>query len=344
MTHFVGLDVSQKMTAICVVDKDGRRIWRGQCLSDPEGIGVALHRYAGVDSKIGIETGAMTPWLVHGLRDLGFDVVCLDARHARAALKMQINKTDQNDAEGLAQIVRTGWYRSVHVKSFDSHRARAILGARTQLVGMTTRLSNHIRGVLKTFGLLPGTMRGLPFDRKVEALLEGRFDIALIVRPMLVAWRQLRVQVAAFDKAIRAIVRSSAASRLLMSVPGIGVLSALAYVSTVEDPSRFSRSRSVGAHLGLTPRQYQSGEVDRSGRISRCGDALTRTLMYEAAGVILTRLKKESSLRDWAAAIARRSGPGKARVALARKLSVVLHSIWRSGEPFRWSEPVRAAA
>jgi transposase len=269
MSHFVGLDVSQKMTAICVVDKDGRRIWRGQCPSVPEQISVALRRYAGDNARIGIETGAMTPWIVHELRNLGFEVICLDARHARAALKMQINKNDQNDAEGLAQIVRTGWYRSVHVKSFDSHRARAILGARTQLVGMTTRLSNHIRGVLKTFGLL----------------------------------------------------------------------SALAYVSTVEDPSRFARSRSVGAHLGLTPRQYQSGEVDRSGRISRCGDTLTRTLLYEAAGVILTRVKKASGLRDWAAAIAKRSGPGKARVALARKLSVILHSIWRSGEPFRWSEP-----
>jgi transposase len=256
---------------------------------------------------------------------------------------MQINKNDQNDAEGLAQIVRTGWYRSVHVKSFDSHRARSILGARTQLVGMTTRLSNHIRGVLKTFGLLPGVMRGLPFDRKVEVLLEGRSDVAPIVRPMLVAWRQLRVQIAAFDKAIRAMVRMNGASRLLMSVPGVGVLSALAYVSTVEDPSRFARSRSVGAHLGLTPRQYQSGEVDRSGRISKCGDTLTRTLMYEAAGVILSRVKKASGLRDWAAAIAKRSGPGKARVALARKLAVILHSIWRSGEPFRWSEPKNAA-
>jgi hypothetical protein len=194
----------------------------------------------------------MTPWLVHELRTLGLEVVCLDARHARAALKMQINKTDQNDAEGLAQIVRTGWYRSVHVKSFESHRARALLGARIQLTGMATRLSNHIRGVLKTFGLLPGAMRGLPFDRKVEGLILDRSEVALIVRPMLVAWRQLREQIAVFDKAIRVLAKSNTACRLLMSVPGIGVLSALAYVSTVENPARFVRSRSVGAHLGLS--------------------------------------------------------------------------------------------
>jgi transposase len=186
-------------------------------------------------------------------------------------------------------------------------------------------------------------MRGLPFDRKVEALLLDRSDVALIVRPMLVAWRQLREQIAVFDKAIRVLVRSNSACRLLMSVPGIGVFSALAYVSTVEDPVRFSRSRSVGAHLGLTPRQYQSGEVDRSGRISKCGDTLARTLLYEAAVVILTRLKKASSLKDWGHSIARRSGNGKARVAVARKLSVILHSVWRSGQPFLWSDHANAA-
>jgi len=175
----------------------------------------------------------------------------------------------------------------VHVKSLDAHRARALLGARTQLVGMTTRLSNHIRGVLKTFGMLPGAMRGLPFDRRVEELLAGRDDLAPVVRPMLVAWRQLREQIAAFDKAVRALAKASPTCRLLMSVPGIGVLSVLAYVSTVEDPERFARSRSVGAHMGLTPRQYQSGEVDRSGRISKCGDTLARTLLYEAAVVLL---------------------------------------------------------
>ena len=338
MNRCVGLDVSQELTAICVVDETGRRLWRGQCVTDPERIGRVLRKYAGDEARVGLETGPMTPWLVHELRGRGLDVTCLDARHAHAALKMQLNKTDQNDAEGLAQIMRTGWYRSVHVKSLDAHRARALLGARAQLVGMTTRLSNHIRGVLKTFGLLPGAMRSLRFDRRVEALLADRNDLAPIVRPMLMAWRQLREQTAAFDKAVRALAKSNPTCRLLMSVPGIGVVSVLAYVSTVEDPARFARSRSVGAHMGLTPRQYQSGEVDRSGRISRCGDALARTLMYEAAVVILTRVKRVSSLKDWAQAIAKRSGAGKARAALARKLSVVLHSIWRSGEPFRWSE------
>ncbi len=343
MTHYVGLDVSQRMTAICVVDEAGRRIWRGECRTVPEQIECVVRRYAGEDSRIGIETGAMTPWLVHELRDRRLDVVCLDARHARAALKMQINKTDQNDAEGLAQIMRTGWYRPVYVKSFEAHRARALLGARSQLIGMTTRLSNTIRGTLKTFGLLPGSARGQPFDRRVESLLEDRADLAPIVLPMLTAWRQLREQIKVLDKSVQAIVKRSASCRLLMSVPGIGRLSVLAYVSTVEDPTRFARSRSVGAHLGLTPKRYQSGEIDRSGRISRCGDSLARTLMYEAAVVILTRVKRASRLKDWALAIARRSGSGKARIALARKLSVILHSMWRSGQPFHWADPVTAA-
>jgi len=352
MTRFVGLDVSHKLAAICVVDETGRRLWRGQCATDPGQIERAVRGHAGEGAKIGVETGPMTPWLVHELRARGLDVVCFDARHASAALKMQMNKTDQNDAEGLAQIMRTGWYRPVHVKSLDAHRARALLGARAQLVGMTTRLSNHVRGVLKTFGMLPSAMRGLPFDRCVEELLADRDDLAPIVRPMLAAWRQLREQVAVFDKAVRALAKADPTCRLLMSVPGIGVLSVLAYVSTVEDPARFARSRSVGAHMGLTPRQYQSGEVDRSGRISRCGDMLARTLLYEAAVVILARVKRASRLKDWAQAIAKRSGPGKARVVLARKLSVsgeplgstILHSIWRSGEPFRWSEQERVQA
>lgn len=337
MPHHVGLDVSLKTTAICVVDEQGRRLWRGVCATDPEAISARVLKHAGADAKVGIETGAMTPWLVHGLRSAGFDVACLDARRVKAALQLRLNKTDENDAEGLAQVMRTGWYRPVHVKSLDAHRARALLGARAQLVGMTTRLSNMIRGVLKTFGLLPGAGRGLRFDRRVEALLEDAPEIGLIVHPLLATWRQLREQIAVFDKAVQRQVRADPVCRLLMTVPGIGALSSLAYISTVEDPRRFSRSRAVGAHLGLTPRRYQSGETDRSGHISRCGDGLARTLMYEAAIVILHRVKRPLYVKDWAAAIERRSGPGKARVALARKLSVILHSVWRSGEPFRWA-------
>ena len=186
-------------------------------------------------------------------------------------------------------------------------------------------------------------MRGVPFDRRVEAMLADRDDIAPIIQPMLVAWRQLRQQVATFDKAVRRLVKSSPACRHLMGIPGIGVLSVLAYVSMIEDPARFGRSRSVGAHLGLTPKRYQSGEIDRSGRISRCGDTLARTLLYEAAVVILARVKRASSLKEWARGIAKRSGNGKARVALARKLSVILHSVWRSGQPFRWPEHANLA-
>src|SRR3954466_3680211 len=241
MPHYVGLDVSQKTTAICIVDEQGRRLWRGVCATDPGPISARVSKHAGIDAKVGIETGSMTPWLVHGLRGAGLNVQCLDARRVKAALQMQLNKTDENDAEGLAQIMRTGWYRSVHVKSLDAHRARALLGARAQLVGMTTRLSNHIRGLLKTFGLLPGAMRGLPFDRRVEALIADRDDLAPIARPMLVAWRQLREQIATFDKEVRALARKDPTCRLLMSVPGIGVVSVLAYVSTVEDPARFAR-------------------------------------------------------------------------------------------------------
>jgi transposase len=337
MTNYVGLDVSQKTTTLCIVDGEGHRQWRGECVTSPEHIAQAVLQHAGAKASIGIETGPMTPWLVHELRSRGLDVICLAARHARAALRMQLNKTDRNDAEGLAQIMRTGWYRAVHVKSFDAHRARALLGARLQLVGMVTRLSNHIRGVLKTFGMLPGSVRGGSFAERVELLVAERPDVAPIVRPMLAAWSKLREQVTAFDKAVRTEVKQNRECRLLMSVPGLGPITVLAYVSAIENPNRFRRSRLVGAHLGLTPRRYQSGDVDRSGHISKCGDTLARLCLYEAATVIMTRIKRPLDLKVWAAKIAKRSGTNKARVALARKLAVILHSIWRTGEPFRWS-------
>ena len=221
MPHYVGLDVSQKTTSICVVDEQGRRLWRGVCTTHPDPIATRVLRHAGEDAKIRIETGSMTPWLVHGLRAAGLDVTCLDARRVKAALQMRLNKTDENDAEGLAQVMRTGWYRAVHVEITRCTSAqRSTGGACAKLVGMTTRLSNMIRGVLKTFGLLPGAGRGLRFDRKVEALLEGTPDLEQIVRPLLATWRQLREQIAVFDKAVLQQVRADPVCRLLMTRAG----------------------------------------------------------------------------------------------------------------------------
>ena len=207
---------------------------------------------------LGLETGPLTPWLVHALRQLGHAVVCLDARAAHAALSTRVNKNDRNDAEGLAQILRMGWYRPVHIKSYEACRTRALLAARAQLVGMTIRLPNQVRGILKVFGIIVEGARGAPFASRVEELMSDRPDLQEIVRPLLEAWRVLRSKVAGFDAALRAMAKARAQCRLLMTVPGVGALTALAFVSAVDDPERFTRSRAVGAHFGLTPRQHQS--------------------------------------------------------------------------------------
>ena len=341
--RFVGLDVSQRSTSICILDGQGARVWRGKCATDPAAIEEVIRLRAGGATRIGLETGPLTPWLAHELRSRGLEVVCLDARQARAALALRPNKTDANDAEGLAQILRLGWHRSVHVKSYDAHRVRAALGARMQLVNMVTELSNHVRGVLKVFGLVVEGARGGVFADRVETLVADRPEVAAVVRPMLDAWRGLRRQVAAYDVALRAEARSRREVRLLMSVPGVGAITALAYASAVENPARFGSSRGVGAHFGLTPRRHQSGEVDRTGAISRWGDSLVRTYLYEAANVLLGRVKRWSALRAWAVRLAQRAGGTKARVALARKLAVTMHAVWRSGEPFRGTAEPRAA-
>jgi transposase len=341
--RFVGLDVSQRSTSVCILDGQGNRMWRGKCPTDPAAIAEVIRTRAGGPARLGLETGPLTPWLVHELRGRGLAVVCLDARQARAALALRPNKSDANDAEGLAQIPRLGWHRSVHVKSYAAHRLRATLGARMQLGNMVTELSNHVRGVLKVFGLVVEGARGGVFADRVEAPVADRPEVAAVVRPTLEAWRGLRRQVAAYAVALRAEAKERHETRLPMSVPGVGAITALAFAGAVEDPERFGRSRDVGARFGLTPRRHQSGEVDRTGEISRWGDGLVRTYLFEAATVLLRRVKRWSALKAWAVRLARRAGETKARVALARKLAAVMHAIWRGGQPFRWTAEPRAA-
>jgi transposase len=341
--HYVGLDVSLEITSICVVDDKGIVVWRGKCATTPEAITEAVRTYAPAAVRVGLETGQLSNWLTLNLRRRGLPVVCLDARHAKAALSLQINKTDANDALGLAQIVRTGWYREVAVKSMDAHTLRMLLVARSQLVSQRQTIANTIRGLLKTFGLVIARGSGGLFAVRVREQIDGNDVLVAIVEPLLVVWHAIREQVQMLDRQILARARADAAARRLMTIPGVGVVVALAYTAVIDDPARFRRSASVGAYLGLTPRRYQSGEADTSGHISKCGDALLRAYLFEAASVLLQRHARVSTLKTWGLALAKRIGMRRAKVAVARKLAVIMHRVWSDRSEFRWGEvPVAA--
>lgn len=340
MDQFIGLDVSQEQTHVCVIGADGNIVWQGQCRSTPEAIARTIKAKAPNAVRVALESGPLSTWHWHALTAKGIPVVCLDARHAKAALSMQLNKTDKNDAFGLAQIVKAGWYREVSVKSLDSHVLRSMLGTRYQLVGMRVDVSNQIRGTLKLFGIVLPRRRSL--DKLVEQHLGGRPMLDHTLRSLLSLYKALKDQIRVLDRELLAFVRQNSVCRLLMTIPGVGPLTALAFVSTVDDPKRFARSRSVGAYFGLTPRRYQSGELDTSRGISKCGDSLMRTYLFEAATTLLTRVQKWSALKAWGLRLAKRSGMKKAKIAIARKLAVMMHCMWLTGEPFRWSQSERA--
>jgi transposase len=343
MERYVGLDVSLERTSICVVDGGGKTLWQGKCASCPEALAATIRAKAPEVVRIGLESGPLSSWHWHELTKLGLPVACLDARHAKAALSLQLNKTDQNDARGLAQIVRTGWYREVAVKSVDSQLLRSLLTTRAQLVRVRVDLANQIRGMLKPFGLVAGKGGGRPFMDRVRSLVAGG-PLQEVAEALLAAWEAVSSQVAVLSRRLVAIARQDKAVKRLMTAPGVGVLIALAYVSVVDDPGRFARSSSVGAYVGLTPRRFQSGEEDYTGRISRRGDKLLRTYLFEAAGIIPHRVAKWSTLKAWGVRLAKRIGAKKATVAVARKLSGILHRMWKDGSEFRWSAKEERAA
>lgn len=333
MEEYIGLDVSMKETAVSI-RRDGKRIWRGKCASDPAVIANLLRKHAPSAKRVIFETGPLSVWFYHALCAEGLPAICIDARHAKAALDMAANKTDANDADGLAHLAEVGFYREVRVKGFDSMLTRTLVSARTRLVRITTELSNQIRGLMKTFGLVVPAGKGSKFDEHVRALLDDQKDLAAIVLPVLEAWRSMRLRAAELGRQLIADARKSEACQLLMSIPGVGTVTATSFTTAIEDPNNFKKSRSVGAWLGLTTRRYQSGQVDYDGHISRRGDRHVRSLLYEAATVILTRSSAESGLRTWGLALKERLGFKRAAVAVARKLAVTMHAMLRSGEMF----------
>jgi len=337
MKHYLGLDVSLKLTAICVVDQTGSVMREGVVDSDPETIAEFVTSNAPSVVRIGLESGPTATWLWTELKQLGLPVICIDARHAKAVLKMQINKSDRNDAAGIARIMQTGWFREVRVKDLDSHSVRALLASRALLVKIKRDLENQVRGLLKNLGLVIGRAKLNVFAVRAEELIEGRPELMAAVRPLLAARHAIEQQVDDLDHKVMRLARNNAQVRRFMTAPGIGPITALCFLATIDDPTRFKRSRSVGAYVGLTTRRYASGEIDWTGRISKCGDKMLRSYLYEAANVLLTRVAKWSTLKSWGVRLAKRSGLRKAKVAVARKLAVILHRMWIEGTEFKWS-------
>ena len=333
MDQHIGLDVSLKDTSISV-RQDGKRIWRGKCPSDPKLLAEVIRKRAPNAERVVFETGPLSVWFYHALTAEGLPAICIDARHAKAALDMAANKTDANDADGLAHLAEVGFYREVRVKGFDSMLMRTLITARRQLMKMRVQMSNQTRGLMKTFGLVVPKGAGSVFEGNVLTLLEGEDNLARIILPMLQAWRDIRLRVAELSKQLVAMANADQRCRLLTSIPGVGTVTATAFAAAVEDPTNFENSRAVGAWIGLTPKRYQSGEVDYDGHISRRGDGKLRTLLYEAASVILNRSSETSTLRTWALALKERLGFKRTAVALARKLAVVMHTMLKTGELF----------
>lgn len=338
MVMFAALDVSQEETAICLVQSNGALVAEAKVPTCPDAIVDWLEAHADALERVGMETGPLAVWLWNALTERQVPIVCMDARHASGVLKMMPNKTDRHDARGLAQIVRTGWFKTAQIKSHEAYVNRATLTAREALVSMRVKLENEIRGLLKTFGIMFGKRVG-GFRRRAEEIIEGELAVAPELLPIFEALMQARrdvlAQIAVLDGRIRAIAKRHETVRLLMTAPGVGAITALAMVSAFDDASRFRRSSSAGAWLGLTPRRYESGEISRNGRVSKRGDGFTRKCLYEAANAIYCRSLGGPRLRTWAKAIAERTGPRKAKVALARKLAVILHAMWRTDTPFK---------
>lgn len=259
-------------------------------------------------------------------------------------MSLKVNKTDANDALGLAQIMRVGWFRKVEVKGHACQALRALLTARAQLVSQVTTLKNCVRGILKVFGHVLGKKLRVQFIPKALEAIGDNTTLLGICEPMLRTLAATLEQLAVYDRAVLQHARTDETVRHLTTAPGVGAIVALGYITCIETPDRFPSSSAVGAFLGLTPRRYQSGEVDKAGRISRCGDPMVRGLLYEAAKVILSRTAKPSDLQAWGRKLTKRIGKKKATVAVARKLSVILHRMWSTGAPFRWSASAPAAA
>jgi len=345
MDHYAGIDVSLECSSICVVDASGKIIREGKVASEPEAL-IAWFQVLGVGlERIGLEAGPLSQWLYRGLKEAGLAVELIETRHVRRMLEARPVKSDRNDARGIAQLMRFGWFRPVHCKSMGAQETRAILAARKLVQSKLYDIENHLRGTLRSFGLKVGKTTKRSFAGRIQELVADHPSLATIAQALLAAHAVLLREFNGFEKRARVMGRCHAQAKLLMTTPAVGPIIALTYASAVDDPTRFKSSKTVGAHFGLTPRKYQSGETEINGRISKIGDAAVREALYQAAHVMLTKpVRGCSELKSWAMRIAKRAGMRKAKVALARKLAVILHRMLADGKPFNCAATANAMA
>lgn len=335
MYHYAGIDVSLESSSVCLVDGAGKILREAKVASEPEAL-IGWFRSLGLTlERIGLEAGPLSQWLYAAMREAGLAVELLETRHVRDAFKAMVVKSDRNDARGIAQLMRLGWFRPVHCKSIAAQESRAILTARKLLQSKLRDVENSLRGVLRGFGLKVGATTERTFAERIRELVAGHPGLEVVAQALLEAHAVLRREFNSLDKQVQKLAKSHPQARLLMTTPSVGPIVALTYASAVDDPKRFRSSKATGAHFGLTPKKYQSGETDYTGRISKIGDASVREALYQAAHVMLTKpVRNCAALKGWAMRIAKRAGMRKAKVALARKLAVILHRMLADAKPF----------
>ncbi len=337
MNYYAALDVSLRSVHLCVVDEQGDIQSEAKLDSEVKDIVAFLQTLGFEITVVGLEAGTLTQYLTYGLQAAGLAVVCMESRQAKAALSAMRNKTDKHDARGLAQLLRTGWFSPVHVKSIESHRVRALLSSRKAVLSKCVDLENEIRGLFKVFGIkLPPKLGHGAFDRAVRETIEHDQALDYALLPLLDARLVLYHTFRELDNRTRRLALEDPVCQRLMTAPGVGYVTALTYKAAVDDPTRFKRSRTVAAHFGLTPRRFQSGEMDNPGHISRAGDPTVRSTLYTAANALMTRSSRWSSLKVWGLQLAKSRGHRRAVVAVARKLAVILHRMWLDDTQFHW--------
>lgn len=339
MKHYVGLDVSMKETFICIEDETGKIVAEGKKKTDPDAIAEYVNKFGFHIEKVGLESGSLSHFLVKELTELRLPVVCIDARKMAAVLSTQINKTDKNDARGIASAMRCGIYTEVSPKTKECLEIGTLLGSRRLLVNQKVAVTNSVRGFLKTYGIRLGSCGEKGFAEAVRKTYKVEHGLAIEGIEALLKQREMIIeQIKVLTKKAEAIARENEQVVRLMTIPGIGAIIGLAYVAEVGDPKRFKKSRSVGAYFGMTPKQYSSGETVKQGKISKYGSAEVRSLLNEAAAVLMTRSRRWSKLKAWGLKIFRKHGFKKACMAVGRKLAVILHRMMVDKTEFIYGE------